>query len=137
MLLPQELEVWYIIPAIRRELCREMVKTGSSQKEIAAQLGVTESAVSQYVHDKRANKVKFSPAFKAFSKETARKIVRGEISAFAAVQQLSRSLYPTREVCGLHTKFDKTVKKDCTVCMDHSIIVPSDVRLESINLKVK
>ena len=48
-LMPQEIEVWYIIPAVRRELAKSMVKIGLKQKQIAVTLGITEAAVSQYL----------------------------------------------------------------------------------------
>ena len=44
---PQEVEVLYILPAIRRELAKEMKKQGLEQKKIAGLLFVTEAAVSQ------------------------------------------------------------------------------------------
>ena len=58
-LMPQEIEVWYIIPSIRRELAKSLKGKGLSQKEIALTLGITEPAVSQYLHDKRASGVEF------------------------------------------------------------------------------
>ena len=54
MLQPQEVEVFYIIPAIRSYIARFMKKQGRSQKEIARLLGVRESTVSQYMTEKRA-----------------------------------------------------------------------------------
>jgi len=55
---PQEVEVWYVIPAIKRELSKSMMKdNGLSQKNVATLLGVTEAAVSQYINSKRANEV--------------------------------------------------------------------------------
>jgi predicted transcriptional regulator len=49
---PCELIVWYVIPTIRAELAKEMIKLGLSQKEVSERLGITQSAVSQYVKDK-------------------------------------------------------------------------------------
>lgn len=46
--MPQELEVWYVLPAIRREIAMKMIERGRPQKNIAKMLGVTEAAVSQY-----------------------------------------------------------------------------------------
>ena len=47
-LMPQEVEVWYVIPSIRRELALAMIDKGRTQKSIARMLGVTEPAVTQY-----------------------------------------------------------------------------------------
>ena len=51
---PQEVEVWYIIPLIRKELALAMKKRKMPQNEIASLLGVTDSAISQYSNNKRA-----------------------------------------------------------------------------------
>ena len=59
--LPQEVEVWYLIPSLRKEFTRIFIKEHKmNQKEAAKVLGVTESAVSQYLKSKRANEIKFS-----------------------------------------------------------------------------
>jgi len=47
-LMPQEVVVWYVLPAIRRELTRAMIKRNKPQKQIAKMLGVTEPAITQY-----------------------------------------------------------------------------------------
>ncbi len=46
--MPQEVVVWYVLPAIRRELTRAMIKRKKPQKQIAKMLGVTEPAITQY-----------------------------------------------------------------------------------------
>ncbi len=66
-MMPQEVEVWYVLPAIRRELAKVM-KTKEvqrvdedgkmkdhriTQKEIARMLGVTEPAITQYLLKKK------------------------------------------------------------------------------------
>ena len=53
-LTPQEIEVHYIIPAIRKELSLELKNLGLDQKNIAEKLGVSEAAISQYISGKRA-----------------------------------------------------------------------------------
>ncbi len=61
-MMPQEVEVWYVLPAIRRELAKvmktkvvqradvdgEVKEHKITQKEIAKMLGVTEPAITQY-----------------------------------------------------------------------------------------
>ena len=61
--MPQEIEVWYILPAIRRDLTKSMINDlHLTQKEIAKIMGLTEAAVSQYIHSKRAKEIVFSNA---------------------------------------------------------------------------
>jgi predicted transcriptional regulator len=52
--LPCENIIWYGIPVIRRELAFCLINQfGLSQKEAADKLGITPSAVSQYISKKR------------------------------------------------------------------------------------
>ncbi len=46
--MPQEIDVWYILPALRRELTRILIDKGIPQRQIASMLGVTEPAITQY-----------------------------------------------------------------------------------------
>ena len=69
-MMPQEVEVWYVLPALRRELAKIMkTKTVSrvdedgkkrehkiTQKEIAKMLGVTEPAITQYLLKKKGRR---------------------------------------------------------------------------------
>jgi len=56
--LPQEIEVWYLIPAIRRELARLLTKEhGLSYDKAGNVLGISKAAISQYNKNKRASKV--------------------------------------------------------------------------------
>ena len=56
--LPQEIEVWYIIPAIRKALAEQLVKKHKLTLEKTGNiLGVSKAAVSQYLSKKRATKI--------------------------------------------------------------------------------
>ena len=49
--------VKYFIPAFRALLAKELVeKRGLSQIEVARKLGITQAAISQYIHLKRGRK---------------------------------------------------------------------------------
>jgi len=56
--LPQEIEVWYIIPALRREISKCLVKNKYSYEKVGVVLGISKAAVSQYINGKRADKIK-------------------------------------------------------------------------------
>ncbi|MFC2154479.1 transcriptional regulator [Candidatus Altiarchaeota archaeon] len=77
MKLPCESAVWYTLPNIRADLARELVKQDMSQKEVAEKLGITPSAISQYLHKKRGGKNMSSTPYKKKIKETAKKIREG------------------------------------------------------------
>jgi predicted transcriptional regulator len=53
---PCEYIVWHGLPVLRKEIVKSMIENfGLSQKEAAERLGITSSAVSQYLSGKRAN----------------------------------------------------------------------------------
>ena len=81
MKVPCEIIMWYGLPAIRREFAKIMMeKYGLNQKEVAAKLGITDAAVSQYLSAKRG-KIKISDGkIQSEIRESAKKIVDGNES---------------------------------------------------------
>ena len=71
MKLPCEEALWYVLPQIRSDLAKELIKNGLSQKEVAELLGLTPSAVSQYAHKKRAGKFKTTAEYKAYIRKVS------------------------------------------------------------------
>jgi predicted transcriptional regulator len=116
VLQPQEVEVFYIIPAIRAQLAKAMKESGKSQKEIATLLGLRESTVSQYINDKRA-----TLAFDAGIKEKVSKIASSigkQVDAIRAVQILLREIKKTRAICDIHRQFSSNIPGNCGVCFE-------------------
>lgn len=114
VLQPQELDVYYIIPAIRRELTLEMKSQGLDQKEIAKRLKVTESAVSQYVNSKRAGEVQFTEKIIAHIRKVAATI-RDDITLMREVQHILKLAHEERIICKLHEKLNN-LPTNCEVC---------------------
>ena len=76
MALPCEIAIWDTVPKIRADLSRELVKSGMKQKDVAEKLGLTASAVSQYIHKKRGENSETSAEYKQMIAESAEKIIR-------------------------------------------------------------
>jgi len=104
---PQEIEVWYVLPAIRRAVCKSLVAKGMSQRAVARLLGITEPAVSQYIRSKRASKLKFDAKFNALVEKLCGEIAEGKLSTYAAIQQLASAYRRSGCMCVLHKKLDK------------------------------
>lgn len=104
---PQEIEVWYVLPAIRRAVCKGLVKKGLSQRETAKLLGITEPAVSQYIRSKRASKLRFSQEMSGLIDDVCLRITSGKISAYAGIQELAAAYRHSGCMCTLHRKLDK------------------------------
>ena len=117
-LMPQELAVWYIIPSIRKELSKELIAKGLTQKKAAQLLGLTESAVSQYLKAKRAKGVSFNPEAAGKIKLAAGKIIKDEKNAKKYIYRLSNELMKSKEACRIHMKHDKSLKKGCNICFE-------------------
>lgn len=116
-LMPQELEVWYLLPSLRKEIAKIFVDEHElSQKEVAGIFGMTESAVSQYLKSKRANELKFSNQELAEIKKYADRIIKDKKNYHKYLFELSKKMRGTKSLCELHKKRDSSLKKDCSLC---------------------
>lgn len=115
LLHPQELEVFYFIPAIRKELSVQMKRKGKGQREIANLLGITEAAVSQYISSKRATGIKLEKPVKEEISKSVDKI-KSPLDSVRETQQILAFLRKTRLICKYHHKFLKFIPKNCDIC---------------------
>jgi predicted transcriptional regulator len=115
VLQPQEVEVYYLLPAVRRELALALKDEGSDQKAIADLLHLTPAAVSQYINGKRGREIQLPSAFIARIKASARK-VKDDASCYAALQRLLKDANDSRVLCTIHQRMDKTLPQDCALC---------------------
>lgn len=118
-MLPQEVEVWYLIPAIRRELTKVFVKDYKlTQKQVSEILGLTESAVSQYIKSKRANTLQFNSDEMKKIKQYADKIMKDKENIKKYLFDLSIELRGSESLCKLHKKHDSSIDESCKICME-------------------
>jgi predicted transcriptional regulator len=115
LLQPQEVEVYYILPAIRRELSLALKRLGKTQHEIAQLLGVTDAAVSQYVSKKRAKDARFPAEFVPIVKAAATRIVDKE-SMIRETQGILKRARDTNMICRLHAQVSGEIPKGCDAC---------------------
>ncbi|TFG99985.1 hypothetical protein E4H12_00615 [Candidatus Thorarchaeota archaeon] len=144
-MMPQEVEVWYVLPAIRRELAKVM-KTKAvprvgedskqkehkiTQKEIAKMLGVTEPAITQYLlKDKgrrsRGDQVGIPERFLSELEKSADSMIeqyekRGANDDMFEVMtsEINRLIKVIRDdgaMCDIHRLFSAHVKDKCSAC---------------------
>ena len=115
---PQEIEVWYVLPAIRRELAKAMKQEGKSQKEIAHCLGVTEAAVSNYMNVKRAKDVVFNKAYQKEVSKAAASILENRERMIPESQRLLKLAWKHNLVCQLHKAQCADLPKNCKLCIE-------------------
>jgi hypothetical protein len=120
MELQQEVEAFYIIPAVRRELARSLTEQGLTQRDIARKLGVTDAAVSQYRNNKRgtlfAYEGKTAEAFRDATTRIAN--ARDDTVARIEIERLCILLKEEKVICEIHRKHT-TVKEGCRTCFEH------------------
>jgi len=116
---PQEIEVWYILPAIRRELVVVLKEKGISQKKIAEMVGIVQSAVSQYLAGKRGGEVVFPKDVKDFIRKSADKI-KDTQSAYQQIQSISDHIRKSKALCKIHAALEGGLNK-CDICYSGSV----------------
>ena len=116
MIYPQEIEVWYVLPSIRKELAKSLLNNGLSQKEIALKLSITESAVSQYLKDKRASSIKFEDDVKKAIDRAAKRLVKNN-NVMKEIERISYLMKKNKFICKIHHKYDSSLPENCDVCI--------------------
>ena len=101
LLLPQELETYYILPTLRTALAIELKAQGKKQTEIANIFGVTPSAISQYSSKKRGSEVTFPTEIIEIIKQTAPKI-KDRFTYIKEIQHLLKMIRSTNTLCQIH-----------------------------------
>jgi len=114
---PCEVIVWYVLPTIRAELAKELVRNGMSQKDISERLGITQSAVSQYIKDKRGKGIPINKDVRKGIKTLAKQITndqtpQGPIPGLCTVCAIVKA---SGSLCDLHRQEDSGLE-GCEVC---------------------
>lgn len=120
MEMPQELEIWYVFPTIRREIAKSMSKKGLSQKDIAKRLKITEPAISQYIKSKRGKKFKIDKSLLKEIDISASNITKDHSTAnlIYEMNRISNLIKKSGVICSLHRNYDKDPSlKECDICM--------------------
>ena len=112
---PQELEVWYAIPAIRKEIAAKMKKRGLEQKEIARILGITGAAVSQYFSNKRGKEINFNAKLKKEVEKSTDRILKNNDLIVKEVQRILDLQEVREQLCEIHHKC-RGACNECRVC---------------------
>ena len=114
LIMPQEVEVFYVIPTVRRELSIAMKASGKKQKDIAKLLCVEESTISQYLSNKRASKFKLNNKVKE-AVALAIKKIDGKLSLISETQKLLKLIKEENTLCEIHHAI-YNIPKSCDVC---------------------
>lgn len=113
-LLPQEIEVWYIIPAVRKEIAKQLTsKYEFSYEKAGRALGISKAAVSQYISDKRANKIKLNNETKKEIEKSTKKIAENQKVALEEMQRILKFMKDSKCSCDVCKRYNKDVLDYC------------------------
>ncbi len=118
MVYPSEILFWDILPAIRREIVIELKELGIKQNEIAKTMGITPSAVSQYLKNKRGD-FEFSKEFSQKIKESAKRIKEDSSIVFNETNMLVKEFENSKAICIVCRK-KNNIPENCGVCFKYS-----------------
>lgn len=102
LIFPQEIEVWYVLPAIRKAFALELIKSGLAQKNVAHILGVTEAAISQYKKEKRAQNLVFNAVIDAEIKNSVLMLRDKPETIFKEMMRINKLVKTSGLFCELH-----------------------------------
>ncbi len=116
---PCEMVVWYIIPAIRSELAKDLLKLGMKQKRISELMDITQPAVSQYLTDKRGSGIEFNDDVKALIEEFANDLNEGTATKMDIIPRtcyICKRIKTEDVICQIH-KEKGQMPADCQACL--------------------
>lgn len=105
MKLPCQKIVWDVLPAIRAAIAEELVNCGLSQQEVAKELDMAPSAVSQYLSKKRGYRIVFDEHVKSSIRTLAEEMQKGTVDDLSErICNICQQLRQDEEKCGTGNK---------------------------------
>jgi uncharacterized protein len=117
LIFPQEIEVWYVLPLIRKNLALELVKN-LKQKEVAEMMGITSAAISQYKKDKRAKNDFFNQEMKDELEKSVKTIIKDNSKLSEEIIRLNNLAKKKGLVCKMYSEICalNNNKEKCPYC---------------------
>ncbi|MBT7901882.1 MAG: hypothetical protein HN601_13170 [Candidatus Marinimicrobia bacterium] len=120
---PQEVDVWYILPAIRKKIALGLLKSGLSQKDIAVLMKTSEATISHYKKEKRVKEDVLGSSIDIQIKKSVNKIIQNNSLLFSEILKLSNIVKENGLFCKIY--HDKTTMdtstKPCNDCMQDTV----------------
>ena len=110
-----EIEVWYVLPTIRKEIVKGLLEKGLNQNEVAKKLSLRKSTISQYVNKKRGKEIKFDDKTMKSIKEAADNIMNNKEPS-KEIANVCELIIRNKTICDIHRMYEE-VPIGCEVCL--------------------
>lgn len=116
---PCEIVIWYVLPSVRSELAKELIKLGLSQKEVAKKLGISEAAVSHYIKGKRGKKIDLDKETRNGVKKLANEVASSDEDSNLVLKtcEICIKVRKNELLCKLHKSLE-SVPANCNICSE-------------------
>jgi uncharacterized protein len=112
---PQEVEVWLILPALRKQFVVALKMQGMKQKDVAQMMGLTQAAISQYMNGKRGGDIFFSDHVLKEINASCRQISSEKSDFKTELQRILRIIKKTKFICSVCNR-SIAVPRNCEIC---------------------
>jgi len=115
LIFPQEIEVWYVLPAIKKQLASELIKSGLNQSEVSKLMDCSRAAITQYTQEKRGQEL-LPQKVKQEIKNSSNLIIKNKSSVFQEIMRINQLIKNCGLLCEFHKKLGLakcSCKYDC------------------------
>ena len=123
LMFPQELDVWYIFPAIRKKLAVELLKEGMLQKEVAKMMNISAATITHYKKNRRVKEDIIGTELDDLIEKSVIKIISDNSKVSSEIIFLNQQFKKKRIYCDLFQRLSGQELKNlpCCNCNQESI----------------
>lgn len=103
LIFPQEIEVWYVLPAIRKQLALELIKQGLTQSQVSKLLDCSRASINQYTKQQRGHEI-LNQKIKSEVENSSSLIIKNKSTVFQEIMRVNQLVKNTGLLCQLHKK---------------------------------
>jgi len=123
LMFPQEFDVWYLFPAIRKKLALKLLEKGLLQKEVASIMNISAATITHYKKDQRVKNDLLGYEFDELIDQAVIKIVEDNSLVPSEILLINQHFKKQDSYCKLFQQFSgqELSSLPCGNCNNESI----------------